>query len=131
MSVHHRVDLPTFLRQQYDSISSSTGLEELASAAGFERAQTLQLILDGEARLPLDRVRDVAHAFDCDPRFLFRLTLHQIMPDAHAVDELLGPCVTRNEIAWLEFIRAASDYADPRVTLERVQKVRLAFHSSS
>ena len=50
MSVHHQADLPSFLRQQYDAISNATSLEELASSAGFERAQTLQLILNGDAR---------------------------------------------------------------------------------
>lgn len=79
--------------------------------------RVLRLVLDSNAKLPLDRVTDVAALVGCDARGLFRLALMQFYSDdtIQLLERMLGQR-ERNaaEEAWLSLIRhAAGDGLKP------------------
>jgi hypothetical protein len=78
----------------------------------------LSMLKSGSSKLPLDRVASLARALDCDPAYLLRLTLEQVVGDtaAHALVEIMGTPVRRNELGWLNEIRGAFRHGDPGLT---------------
>lgn len=81
----------------------------------------------GTSKLPIDRVPDLARALDADPAYVLRLTLEQQLGPvaARAVNDLLGTPLSKNERAWIEELRDASDNLDPTIT----KKSRAAFRA--
>lgn len=75
-----------------------------------------QMILRGDAKLPLDRVEEVATALGCDDRQqLFRLAMRQFY-DEEAVclfERMLAFRVSKTEQMWLHEIRSASEKPVP------------------
>ena len=102
---------------------------EIASQAGFTNVNMLSLIKTGSTRLPLDRVPALANALDVDPARLFQLSLEQWVGSAAArtFEIIYGTVVTRNEIGWLEELRAASGGADPAITTRARSAIRAIF----
>ncbi|MDM7979025.1 MAG: hypothetical protein QUV71_01625 [Rhizobium sp.] len=103
-------------------------LAELVTAAGLSindldgpsgsPEHLLRLVLDGNAKMPLDKVAAVAAMFDCDPRALFRSALTQFYgADTIALMErMLGPQERSvGEEAWVSFVRrvAPADIQPP------------------
>ncbi|WP_159946324.1 hypothetical protein [Rhizobium sp. 18065] len=73
-------------------------------------ARVLRWVLDGKAKLPLDRVVDAADALACDPRQLFQHALKQFFND-EAIDlfeNMMGSALSTDELAWLAVIRKAA-----------------------
>src|SRR5262249_51851948 len=102
---------------------------EIASEAGFANPNMLSMIKAGSTRLPLDRVPTLAKALDVDPARLLQLALEQWVGSAatRAFDEIFGTIVSRNEIAWLEELRAASNNSDPSLTTRTRSALRAIF----
>ncbi len=75
-----------------------------------------QMILRGDAKLPLDRVEEVATALACDVRYLFCLSLRQFYHEKAACifEKMFTDPVTDAETIWLNEIRFAADGAEPR-----------------
>lgn len=70
----------------------------------------------------------LAHALECDPAYLFMMALEQqesALPDT--IEAIFGTAVTRNEVAWLELIREASDHSDPHMTTKARKAVMGVF----
>ncbi len=102
---------------------------EIATEAGFINPNMLARLKNGSAKLPLDRATGLARALDCDPRLIFKLALGQLGGDTtgRAIEEIFGTIVTRNEVAWLEEIRSASDHSDPTLTARSRSALRGIF----
>ena len=102
---------------------------EIAVEAGFVSVNMLSMIKAGSTKLPLDRVPSLARALECDPAYLLRLTLDQVLGDttASAIVEILGTPVTNNELGWLNEIREASGHSDPRMTGRGRAAIRAIF----
>jgi hypothetical protein len=108
-------------------------LSEYAVAAGLdpERLQgpsgtsehLLRLVLHGNAKLPLDKVTDVAALIGCDARGLFRVALAQFYSSGtiQLLEHMLAPPErTAAEEAWLCLIRhAAGEGLEPPNRLAR------------
>ncbi|WP_313558663.1 hypothetical protein [Agrobacterium cavarae] len=77
----------------------------------------VRLILDGIAKMPLDKVADVAVILGCDARELFRAALAQFYSadTIELMERMLGPQERSiGEQAWVDFIRrAAPDRVEP------------------
>lgn len=86
----------------------------------------LRLVLDGTAKLPLDRVAETAAMISCDRHELFRLALGQFYSDgAIAMFESLATAqLSEVEQAWLAAIREAAgdDLKPPSRIARRVIK---------
>lgn len=101
---------------------------EIASAAGFTAVHMLAMIKSGATRLPLDRVSSLAKAIETDPARLLLLAIEQQdRALARVINDVLGTVVSRNEIAWLQEIRDASDHSDPNLTRKARQAIRGIF----
>ena len=102
---------------------------EIAAEAGFINVNVLTMIKNGSNRLPLDRVPALAKALDSDPRRLFQLALEQRGGDTleAAIREIFGTVVSRNEVAWIEELRIASDRSDPSLTTRARAALRAIF----
>lgn len=71
----------------------------------------LRLVLGGTAKMPLDKVADVAAMLKCDDRALFRVALAQFYSaDTIALMErMLGPQErSAGEQAWVNFVRSVA-----------------------
>lgn len=107
------------------SVRSYLSEKALAKGMDIERIEgpsgspehMLRLVLEGTAKLPLDKVEAVAALIGSDARNLFRLALPQFYSqDAIALMErMLGPQSRGSgEDAWVNFVRrAAPDGVEP------------------
>ncbi|WLS09366.1 hypothetical protein Q9314_06225 [Shinella sumterensis] len=102
-------------------------LAELQSSAregGILGDRLFQMILGGNAKLPLDRVEEVAMALGCDARQLFRLATRQFYDEKTIClfERMLGTPMTNEEQKWLQEIRSAADgpVAEPSGVAKRL-----------
>ena len=125
---HADSQLAMFLQKRILEVRPKTQ-REIAVEAGFVNPNMLAMIKAGTSKMPLDRVPALARALNCDPRYLFRLSLEQAGNEttATAIDEIFGAVVTRNETVWLHEIRDASDNTDPAVTVRARSAIRAIF----
>jgi hypothetical protein len=74
----------------------------------------------GAARVPLDRVRDIAFTLSLDPDWLMRLCVEEWLgPDvAEAIQHSFAEGLTENERVWLRILRHSSGGNVPSVTPE-------------
>ncbi|THV16714.1 hypothetical protein [Rhizobium rhizophilum] len=71
----------------------------------------VRLVLDGNAKMPLDKVPAVAAMLNCDDRALFRVSLAQFYSaDTVALlERMLGPQErSAGEDAWVSFVRSVA-----------------------
>jgi hypothetical protein len=122
-------ELTRFLEKRILQLKPKKSQREIAAQAGFTSVNVLSMIKAGSLKLPLDRVPSLATALECDPRLLFRLALEQDGNDtvAAATREIFGTVVSRNEVAWIEAIREASDHTDPSLTVRARSALRAIF----
>ncbi|WP_092185355.1 helix-turn-helix transcriptional regulator [Devosia sp. YR412] len=126
---YENTSLTLFLQKRILELQYLKTQATIASEAGFINPNMLAQIKNGAARLPFDRVPALAAALDVDPRKLLLKALEQSADDTsmRAFREIIGTIVTRNEIAWIEEIRAASGNADPAVTTRSRSALRSIF----
>lgn len=86
-----------------------------------------QMVLRGDAKLPLDRVEEVATALNCDDRQqLFRLAMRQFY-DEEAIclfERMLGTPMTNEEQMWLLELRSGSQKGVPEPNIVAKRLVR-------
>lgn len=113
-----RNDLVEFLKAQLAAIH----LEERSS--GFVGSRFFEMVIRGEAKLPLDRVEEVADLLGCDGRKLFRLAMRQFYDEdvIGLFERMFCGSVTDEEQKWLDAIRSAEDgpVAEPNGTAKRL-----------
>lgn len=126
---HADTRLAKFVEKRVLELRPRKNQIEIATEAGFVNPNMVTMIKSGAAKLALDRVPALAAALECDPKLLFRLTLEQTWGSttSRTIDEIFGTVVTRNEVAWLEEIRDASDKSDPTLTLRLRSALRGVF----
>lgn len=121
--------LPRYLEKRILELRPRKTQLVIASEAGFVSPNMLAMIKSGSTKLPLDRVANLAKALECDPVMLFILALEQLDRNTteQAVRQIFGALVTKNEVAWLEEIRRASDHSDPGLTARARSAIRGIF----
>ena len=121
--------LTKFLEKRILELRPKKTQQDIAAEAGFIHTNMLAMIKNGSSKLPLDRVPALAKALESDPRHLFKLALEQTggATSARAIEEIFGAVVTRNEVAWIEELRDASDYSDPSLTARGRAAIRGVF----
>ncbi|MBI1216930.1 MAG: XRE family transcriptional regulator [Rhodobacteraceae bacterium] len=126
---HADTRLAAYLQKRVLELRPKKSQIEIANEAGFNNPNMVAMLKNGASKLPLDRVSSLARALDCDPRLLFKLALEQLGGDttAHAIEEIFGVIVTRNEAAWIEELRDASGHSDPSLTVRGRVAIRGVF----
>jgi len=91
---------------------------------GFLASKLFHMILRGDAKLPLDRVEEVASLIGTDARQLFRLAARQFYEEEAIClfERMLGTPISNEEQKWLDEIRSAADgpVAEPSGTARRL-----------
>lgn len=94
-----------YLNKRHSAVTQSD------SPGGFLGTRLFQLILSGDAKLPLDRVEETAMLLDCNKHELFRMALQQFYDEQtiSTFEKMLGCSISHEEQQWLSVIRSASD----------------------
>ena len=126
---HADTRLARFVEKRVLELRPRKSQIEIANEAGYANPNMISMIRNGATKLALDRVPGLAIALECDPKHLFRMALEQSLGStaSRTIDEIFGTVVTRNEVAWLEEIRDASDKSDPTLTLRLRSALRGVF----
>ena len=121
--------LAKFLETRILELKFKKSQADIAEEAGFVNPNMVTMIKQGATKLPLDRVPALAKALECDPSLLLRLALEQSEGStaAAAIYEIIGQPISKNEMAWITEIRAASGDTDPRLTSRASAAIRAVF----
>lgn len=97
---------------------------QVENTGTFLDTRLFQMIRSGDAKLPLDRVEEVADLLNCDKHELFRMAMRQFYDDKaiSTFERMLATPLTSEEQEWLHVIRSASDgpVAKPSVMAKRL-----------
>lgn len=97
---------------------------QVENTGTFLDTRLFQMIRSGDAKLPLDRVEEVADLLNCDKHELFSMAMRQFYDDKaiSTFERMLATPLTSEEQGWLHIIRSASDgpVAKPSVTAKRL-----------
>jgi len=116
--------LVKFLKKRILEMRPEVSQIEIAATAGFAAVNTLAMIKNGSARLPLDRVLGLADALDTDPRYVCLLALEQQGKAVSlAIQKACGHVVTENEFDWITELREASAWSNPALTTKGVNAI--------
>ncbi|MGR9202830.1 hypothetical protein ACU8OG_02575 [Rhizobium leguminosarum] len=111
-------EIGVFLAERFSETANVVG------EGSFLNSKIFEVILQGDARLPLDRVEEVALALGCDARQLFRLAMRQFYDEESIClfERMLGKPITNEERMWLNVIRSAADgpVAEPSAMARRL-----------
>ena len=103
-------DLPIRNYLSEHTVAAGLAPERLHGLSGSPE-HLLRLVLDGNAKLPLDKVANVAALIGCDARGLFRVALAQFYSNdtIQLLEHMLAPPERAPaEEAWLSLIRRAA-----------------------
>lgn len=97
--------IPEYLNKRHRAVAQSD------SSGGFLGTRLFQLILSGDAKLPLDRVEETAALLGCDKHELFRVAMRQFYDEQtiSTFEKMLGCSISNEEQQWLDVVRSASD----------------------
>jgi transcriptional regulator with XRE-family HTH domain len=118
-----------FLDKQIDNLKGVKTQREIADEIGYDNPNMISMFKRGEAKVPLDKIPQLAKALGVDAAHLFRLALEQYWPDqAKLILDIFGRTATENEEAiLLKKWRVASRDMDPASSarIETVVKTML------
>lgn len=126
MSKYKKSNVGSYISKRIDALRGRKTQKEIAEQAGYEHANNISMIKNGTSKLPLDRVPALAKSLECDVGELFAVALEQYFDDETiiAFRRVMTADLTRNEVEWIEFLRAVSDRTDPNLTAFRKRVLR-------
>lgn len=100
-----RPTVAEFLTRKF-SVSGKTH-DQIATEVGYETGKVIAAILAGSVKLPVMKVKLLAHAIDAEPGHLLRLVLDEYLPGAfELIEECFGMMLlTRREEEIVEAFR--------------------------
>lgn len=121
MSDYRKSNVGPYVSERIDALRGRKTQKEIAEQAGYDHPNNISMIKSGTSKLPLDRVPALAKALECDVGELFAVALEQYFDDETiiAFRRVMTADLTRNELEWIEFLRAASNRTDPKLTAFR------------
>jgi hypothetical protein len=121
--------LSKFISRRVLELKPKKSQIEIATEAGFVNPNMISMIKSGASKLALDRVPALAAALEADPKLIFRLAMEQRGEETawKAFEEIFGTAVSRNEVAWVQAIRDASNHSDPTLTNRARSTIRSIF----
>lgn len=117
MAAAKNEQMASFISKSVDRLRDRKNQKEIAEQAGYVNPNMITFLKNGNAKLALDRVPDLAAALDVDAKFLWNLAVLQyVNEDAQAaILPLMGPVVSENEMEVLEFIRSLTEQKDVKL----------------
>lgn len=104
-----------FLDKQIDNLKGVKTQREIANEIGYYKPNMISMFKRGEAKVPLEKIPQLAKALNVDAGHLFRLALEQYWPEhGKLILGIFGCTATENEEAiLLKKWREASRNMDP------------------
>ena len=126
MSKDERSRVAHYISQRIDALQGRKTQKDIAEEAGYQHPNNLSMIRHGTSKLPLDRVPALARALECDVGELFAVALEQYFDGETIVAfrRVMTADLTKNEVEWIEFLRAVSEDDDPKLTVFRKRLLR-------
>lgn len=108
-----------YLARQIESLSGIKSQREIAHDLNYTRPNIISMFKTGEAKVPLEKIPQLAKSLGVDLSLLMRLGLEQYWPgDLKVLNEMFSRVVTVNEMALIERLRAATNDRDPKLPEE-------------
>jgi hypothetical protein len=120
-------ELCLLLRERLHELGEKASLNTVTRALGYINPKTVELFLEGEANLPLDKVPAMARALDLEPSRLFRLALRQYWRNSAEASIITRCLVSADELAILDLLRSMTGEAELSLTPELDGRIRSAF----
>ena len=101
---------------------------EIARECGFDKPNIITMLKNGQTKLPVARVGQIARALGVDPLYLFSLVMTEYEPETWKIIQesiLKQPYVSANEIEIIEVVRSAN-VANPKVRTDKERERLLA-----
>jgi transcriptional regulator with XRE-family HTH domain len=130
MTPNHTIDLAKFVGDRVEELKGVKLQGEIAREAGYKSPNMITMIKQGNAKVSIDRVPDLAKALECDPAQLLRLALAQFYTDATVkvlTSMFKKGMLTENEVEILTAIREATNNSDPALTPDLNEKLQACF----
>lgn len=124
------IKIHELIAKQLDAVkfSRNRNQRDVATMVGYDKPNMIAMFKAGTAKVPLDKVPQLAEALDIDPAFLMRLAMTQYWPEyGQAIEAVFGTILTKNEVEIIEKIRSASKNTDPELTREAGARLREIF----
>jgi cyanate lyase len=127
MSKSKKLTVADYLTYQLD-LSDKTQ-NEVAEEVGYSKPNIISMFKQGQAKLPINKVPQMAAALGVDKVHLLRLCLSEYMPETWAViNDLLGKnLVSDYEEKIIEVIRAATGDEDIVLSATETEEVTALF----
>lgn len=121
MSEHGSSKVAAFIAAAIER-SDKTQLE-ISAEAGFPRSSVLSMIKQGQTKMPLARIPQMARALDVDPVEFFRLAMAEYMPELLRIcdDVYNQPQLSDAEAELLRQLRTRLDGKALRLTPRTAQ----------
>lgn len=121
--------MASYLSKQIDALKGDVSQRDIAAALGYERPNIISMFKTGEAKVPLDKIPELAEALRVDVAHLMRLGLEQYWPDKmRVINEAFGGfVVTSHEKELVKLFRSATGDSDPKLTEEQKMNLKKVF----
>lgn len=130
MNPNQTPDLAKFVGDRVEELKGSKLQSEIARQAGYKSPNMITMIKQGNAKVSIDRVPDLAKALEVDPARLLRLALAQFYTDATVkvlTNMFKQSMLTENETQIIGAIREATNNSDPALTPDLKEKLQACF----
>jgi transcriptional regulator with XRE-family HTH domain len=122
--------IAVFLTRAIDALQGTKSQREIAQEIGYEKPNMISMFKRGEAKVPLEKIPQLARAINVDPAHLLRMALQQYNPEFYKVIGLIldnKDIVTENEVAVIKEIRKLTGERDIHLTGDIKKRLKEAF----
>ena len=118
LATQPRSKLAQFLDKRLDELKGTATLGEIARKMGYPRGHIISMFRSDQAKVPLDKIPQLADALHVDVAHLMRLGLEQYWPDKMGViTRVFSRVVTENEFELIQEVRERTRDANPKLTV--------------
>jgi transcriptional regulator with XRE-family HTH domain len=90
---------------------------EVAERAGFQRPNILSMMKNGETKVPLNRIPELARACEVKPSTFIRVAMKEYHPEVWAIlEDIFDGCLTPAEEEMMMLFRIANVEGDVQMT---------------
>lgn len=116
------ISVAQYLSFQLDS--SKKTQREIANEVGYSNANVITMFKQGLTKIPIHVAPKLATAIGIDPGHLLRMCMDEYMPELlPEIETHLGGLCSKNELAMIKVIRAATKDADPVMDKEQAKQL--------
>jgi transcriptional regulator with XRE-family HTH domain len=117
--------MANFLCAAIEALKGEPSQREIAQRLGY-RPNVISMFKTGAAKVPFEKIPELAATLGVDAAHLVRLGLEQYWPDRFdAIGQVFPRMVTQNEMELIEVMRVATGDLNPELTADQRTQLRL------